>query len=227
MDLEQIQIRLYENLKECGWGILRSFILSDDFLNILKKLAEFSADGKNFTPSIKQLFNAFYECPLDKLKVVIVGQDVYPQPGVADGIAFSCSNKMKPEASLKYIQKAIIQTVYQNENERVLSPDLRYLANQGVLLINTAFTTEINKIGKHIELWKPFFAFLIDILPKNILWVFLGAKAQSYSSFVNNYLTATHPAYAAYSRSHQWDCNNIFNKINEWLEQQNQIKIKW
>lgn len=225
MNLEQIQLKLYEKLKERGWGILRSFILSNDFLNILKKLAEFSADGKNFTPSIKQLFNAFYECPLDKLKVIIVGQDVYPQPGVADGIAFSCSNKMKPEVSLKYIQKAIIQTVYQDD--RVLSPDLRYLSNQGVLLINTAFTTEINKIGKHIELWKPFFAFLVDIMPKDVLWVFLGAKAQVYIPFVNNYLTATHPAYAAYSRSHQWDCGDVFNKINEWLEQRSQTKIKW
>jgi uracil DNA glycosylase len=76
LDLEDIKNKLYQKLEKSGWAIkLRSFIYSSDFDNIIKQLARLSTDGKRFTPKLSQMFRAFEECPVNELKVVIVGQD--------------------------------------------------------------------------------------------------------------------------------------------------------
>jgi len=96
VDLKEVQMKLYERLKPSGWGQqLKGFLLSDDFYSLLNKLLDQANDQKRFTPTMKQVFRAFEECPYDKLKVIIVTQDPYPYAGVADGIAFSCSAYVK------------------------------------------------------------------------------------------------------------------------------------
>jgi len=113
VNLEEIKVKLYERLKPSGWGDkLKTFIMSNDFDKILKYLLADVKDGKRFTPPLKYIFRAFEECPYDKLKVVILGQDPYPQIDTADGIALSCSLKDKPEASLRYLLKEVEDTVY-------------------------------------------------------------------------------------------------------------------
>ena len=85
MTITDIQNKLYERLQDSGWGSkLKMFLLSKDFESILHTLYNDSQEGKRFTPVIKDLFRAFEECPYDKLKVVVIGQDPYPQAGVAD-----------------------------------------------------------------------------------------------------------------------------------------------
>jgi len=140
VDLKEVQMKLYERLKPSGWGQqLKGFLLSDDFYSLLNKLLDQANDQKRFTPTMKQVFRAFEECPYDKLKVIIVTQDPYPYAGVADGIAFSCSNTGKIAASLKYIFKDIETNVYLDGYE--WNPDLARWSNQGVLMLNTALTT--------------------------------------------------------------------------------------
>lgn len=76
VNIEEVKMKLYENLKSSGWGDkLKSFILSSDFDRILNQLLADAKQGKRFTPVLKQVFRAFEECPLDRLKVVMVGQD--------------------------------------------------------------------------------------------------------------------------------------------------------
>jgi uracil-DNA glycosylase len=183
------------------------------------------------------IFRAFSECPLDKLKVIVVGQDPYPQLGVADGIAFSCGNTGKPEASLRYIHRAIAKTVYDNDNTKDLNVDLVEWSRQGVLMLNTSLTTEVGKIGKHFAIWDPFVKYLIDMLnsrsinaEKPIVWAFLGKKAQELEDLLDDsqiILRASHPASAAYAREKMWDCNDIFNKINSELDGLGSTKILW
>jgi uracil-DNA glycosylase len=164
INLKDIQQKLYEGLKESGWADkLKLYILSEDFYNILKKLLEESQDGKRFTPVLKQLFRAFHECPYKKLKVIVIGQDPYPQAGVADGISFSCSNTQKIQRSLKFIFKEIEDTVYPLDGYE-WNPDLTRWSNQGVLMLNTALTCEIGNIGSHVQLWKPFIEDLFTML---------------------------------------------------------------
>jgi uracil-DNA glycosylase len=82
---------LKKDIESSGWAdILFPYIdskLYDDLTDSLVSLVE---QGKRFTPKFKDIFNAFKECKYDDLKVVIVGQDPYPQLGSADGLAFSC-----------------------------------------------------------------------------------------------------------------------------------------
>ena len=108
IDVKDIQKKLYKKLEKSGWNLrLRSYLLSTDFTEVLESLIKSQIDDKiPFTPKLNQLFRAFEECPYNDLKVVIIGQDPYPKVNVADGIAFSCSNTKKEEASLRYIFKS-------------------------------------------------------------------------------------------------------------------------
>ena len=102
INLEEIKLKLIERLQPSGWATrLRGFLQSSDFDKILETLYKMREDGKRFTPPLKYVFRAFEECPVDKLKVIMIGQDPYPQLNVADGLAFSCSLTQKPQPSLK------------------------------------------------------------------------------------------------------------------------------
>ena len=164
MEIEQIKQKMFDKLEPSGWGkVFKSFIFSSEFEKILNKLWELSNENSRFTPTLKQVFRAFEECPYDKLKVVIIGQDPYPQLGVADGISFSCSNTNKLQPSLKFILQEVDKTVY---NNHVISEDLdlKRWSNQGILMLNTALTVEIGKIGSHYDIWKPFTAYFRKLL---------------------------------------------------------------
>ena len=232
MDIEQIKQKIFDKLEPNGWGkVFKSFIFSSEFEKILNKLWELSNENSRFTPTLKQVFRAFEECPYDKLKVVIIGQDPYPQLGVADGISFSCSNTNKLQPSLKFILQEVDKTVY---NNHVISEDLdlKRWSNQGILMLNTALTVEIGKIGSHYDIWKPFTAYLFDYLNNNnsgLIYVYMGKKAEEWSEVIddNNYkFNVKHPASAAYNGS-KWDSNDIFNKISKLVKENNGNEIIW
>jgi uracil-DNA glycosylase len=222
---KEIQYKLYEKLKPSGWSdVLKLFILSDEFKSILEELYKQAVDNKRFTPVLKDIFRSFEECPYKDLKVVIIGQDPYPQAGIADGISFSCSKTNKVQPSLRYLFKEIEDTVY--PNGYTWDPDLKRWSNQGVLMLNTALTCEINKIGSHIELWKPFIHYLLSALNEycaGICYVFLGNKAKEWNKLIepcNFKFFTTHPASAAYKKSNTWDSGNVFNQLNVVIEKQ-------
>ena len=231
INLQEIQTKLYEKVKVSGWGpAMVNQVMSHDFLKILETLLRESQDGKKFTPQIKYLFRAFEECPYDKLKGVIIGQDPYPNVNVADGIAFSCSNLGVVEKSLDYIFKSIEDTV---EPDYVRNPDLKVWANQGVLLLNSGLTTTLNKPGAHQLLWRQFITELIDHLiwnKQDVAYVFIGKKAAELADMIPENqlkLTVSHPASAAYMTAPKWDCNDMWNKINQYLKANGKSEIKW
>ena len=232
MNLQEIKQKMFEKLKINGWDtLLKSFIFSSEFDEIVTKLWNLSQEDKRFTPPLKQVFRAFEECPYDKLQVVFIGQDPYPQLGVADGISFSCSNTNKLQPSLKFILQEVDRTVYDNH---VISEDLdlKRWSNQGILMLNTALTVEIGKIGSHYDIWKPFTAYLFDYLNNNnsgLIYVYMGKKAEEWSEVIddNNYkFNVKHPASAAYNGS-KWDSNDIFNQISKLVKENNGNEIIW
>ncbi len=234
IDINSAINKLQDMLRLAGWqDLLKAYMVSEEFSSTIMSLADMVQNDKRFTPPLKQVFRAFQECPVADLKVVVIGQDPYPQIGVADGIAFSCGNTRKKEASLRYIHKAVAQTVYEGKvNPNDLDPDLTKWANQGVLLLNTSLTTEIGKIGRHFDLWKHFTAYVLDILNSRepLVWVFLGKKAQEYADLVSDdhiKLYASHPASAAYQKEQSWDCNDVFNQVNQHLIQQGKDPVTW
>jgi len=233
MVINEIKQKLFEKLEPSGWGrIFKSFIFSSDFDEILTKLYKLSNEDKRFTPPLKQVFRAFEECPYDKLKVIIIGQDPYPKLGVADGISFSCSNTDKLQPSLKFILQEINRTVY-NGHEVSVDVDLKRWANQGVLMLNTALTVEVGKIGSHYDVWKSFTAYLLDTLNNynpGLIYGYLGKKAEEWSALTNddnNYkFFAKHPASAVYNGS-KWDSNDLFLKIDSIIGNVYGEKIIW
>ncbi len=234
VDLVEIKEKLIEKLRPSGWATkLKSYIQSSDFDKILSELYNLRETGKRFTPPLKQVFRAFEECPSENLKVIMIGQDPYPQIGVADGLAFSCGNTKKPQPSLKNIFEAVETTVYQ-EWPTHQDPDLTRWANQGILLLNRALTCEIDKVGSHYDIWNDFLMYVLDILnftSSGLIFVLLGAKAQELETLIgpNHYIIkASHPASAAYTKT-TWDCNDLFNRVNDVIEKNNGItfKIDW
>ena len=234
VDLIEIKEKLIEKLRPSGWATkLKSYIQSSDFDKILLELYNLREDGKRFTPPLKQVFRAFEECPVENLRVIMIGQDPYPQIGVADGLAFSCGNTKKPQPSLKNIFEAVETTVYQ-EWPTHQDPDLTRWANQGVLLLNRALTCEIDKVGSHYDIWNDLLMYVLDMLNftnSGLIFVLLGAKAQELENIIgpNHYIIkASHPASAAYTKT-TWDCNDLFNKVNEIISKNNgfEFTIDW
>ena len=234
VDIASLREDVIKKIESSGWDrMLSPFINGLEFDYIINKLVECVNSDKRFTPKFKDIYNAFVECPYDDLKVIVIGQDPYPQLGVADGIAFSCSKKGKAEKSLQYILKQTIGD-YTDTGRVMYTPeecDLRRWANQGVLLINTAFTVEINSIGSHYALWKPFTQYLFENINrhhKDIPTILMGKKAEAWELLLNRQklYKVAHPASAAY-RGGEWDCKDVFNRVNQELENQEKTCITW
>ena len=234
INLEDVKLKLIEKLKPSGWANkLKGFIQSSDFDKILETLYTLREEGKRFTPPLKQVFRAFEECPVDNLKVIIIGQDPYPHFGVADGLAFSCGNTQKPQPSLAKMFEAIENTVYQ-EFPTHQDPDLTRWANQGVLLLNSALTCQVDKVGSHYSIWNDFIMYVLDMInltSSGAIFILLGKQAQELESMIgpNHYiLKASHPASASYTKT-VWECNDVFNQVNEILKRTTgpEFTINW
>ena len=239
INISDIQKKLSDKLLDTNgyntewYNALNHFLTKSEFTDILEKLLYEVEQGKRFVPKIKNILNAFVECDLKDLKVVIIGQDPYPwlyknhpDGTVADGLAFSCGNSMKIQPSLEYIYNGMNKPIEDR------NPDLKYLANQGVLLLNSALTVEVNKPGTHYHIWKPFINIVIDTINYNksdIVFILLGKVAQQFEDMISDkhhILKASHPASAGYNKG-VWDCNDVFNKTNEYLEQKDKTVIQW
>lgn len=228
---------LIEKLQPSGWvGKLKTFIYSSDFDKILEALWKENAEGRPFTPLLKNVFRCFKECPLSELKVIIVDSDPYPimdkgKP-LADGLAFSCAKDGYHHASNKVLLDAVHTSVYPNQPYDH-NPELQRWANQGVLLLNLALTCEVGKPGGHVFIWKDFTAYLIDMLnltESGLVWILMGPRAQNIESRINaksHYVfTTEHPSYAV-KQNRAFKDEGVFVKTNEILKQNYNTQIIW
>lgn len=231
INIPKIQEKMRLKLIDAGWGdIFSSMINSEGFHKLIYKLKTEAEEGRRFTPKLKHLFRAFEECEYKDLNAIFIGQDPYPQLGVADGISFSCGITKNPQPSLRYIFSEIERTIFQ-EFPSGQDPDLTRWANQGVLMLNTAFTVQIGKIGSHYDLWKEFTSHILKSINKefkDLPVVLLGKKAEEWELYVDKQKVykVAHPASAAY-KGGKWNSEDIFQKINTHLESQNKAKITW
>lgn len=237
----------YEKFKPLlgDWGeFLKPFIESKECDQIYSKLKTDSAKGVRMCPNYEDTYRAFKECPWGDLKVVIVGQDPYPwvKGGVkvADGVAFSCKYTQKLQPSLELFYDAIEKELYKGlDLQMYKSPDLSYLANQGVLLLNAALTTRENIVGAHTgsekskNLWGPFTEYvlkLISLTRTNIVFLLLGEIAQWYEEDISkegNYIyKCEHPARAARLRR-PWQTDHIFSLTQETLKSLKKLQLDW
>lgn len=231
ININDIRKKFKDSLELNGWNkIMNPIIDSEEFEVAVYKLKSYVENDQRFTPKLSEIFNGFVHCPYEDLKTIIIGQDPYPQLGVADGISFSCSKTGKVQPSLRYIFSEIEKTVYQ-EFPSYQNPDLKRWSEQGVLMLNTAFTVEIGKIGSHYSIWKPITKMILDAInedKKGIAVALLGKKAEEWHLRLHSQkiFKAPHPASAAY-KGGVWDSGNIFVNINEHLKTQGTIPITW
>ena len=239
VDLADIQAKLIEKLKPSGWASkLRAFINSSDFENILTKLLEERDNGKRFTPPLKIAFRAFEECPIDLLKVVFINSEPYAYLGVADGLAFSqgvggikLDIPAPRQIALENILNKVEETVY-NGFRPDQTNDLTRWANQGVLLLNMALTTQVDKPFTHAEIWNHFTMYVLDILgltTQGLVFVLFGKSTHSLEEFIgsSNFIIKVGDPGDKLLPFDSWDCGNLFNKINQVLNGAHLPEITW
>lgn len=232
LDLDEIKLKIFKKLEASGWDrVLKSFIFSSDFDDIITQLARLVTDGKRFTPPLKDIFKAFEECPYSDLKVILIGTDPSPQFGVADGIAFSCGKTVQAEPDLKFILQEINDKVY-GGSKKSINPDLTRWSNQGILLLNLALTTTVGKTGQHYKIWQPFIAYLFDYLTWNnngLIYIYLGKEAHEWADSVNenNYkFKLLHPLSAIHNND-SWDSKDVFKQVDKIIKDNYNDKIIW
>ena len=179
---------------------------------------------KPICPVQNKVFRAFELCPYDELKVVMLGQDPYPQKGVATGILFGNDKEVTEEnlsPSLKIVKEACINYEIPHNNI-IFDPTLESWAKQGILMINSALTVEMNKVGSHVMLWRPFISKLLKNLSDNntaIVYVLFGRQAQTFKPYIgkfNHIIEVEHPAY--FARTNTKMSSELFRNINNLIK---------
>lgn len=197
----------------------------NDFLN--KEYRDYTC-----YPPRDLLFNAFRLTPLDKVKVVIVGQDPYHEPGQAMGLSFSVPEGIKVPPSLVNIYKEIAQEY--NCKMNFSSGDLTYLAKQGVLLLNSILSVRAHQAMSHnIEEYKMFLARVLEVLDKQttpIVFLLWGGPARKLKGYLHNpshlILECIHPSPLAANHG-GWFGNNHFTEANRYLREHGLSEINW
>jgi uracil-DNA glycosylase len=212
--------------------------LSDEFeKSYFKELTDFVRDeynkwangGPAVYPKPAEIFNAFNLCPLTQVKVVIIGQDPYHQPGQAHGLCFSVRDGIQYPPSLQNIYKEIATDM---GRPSVTRGDLTKWAEQGVLLLNSSLTVQANVAASHAgKGWEQFTDAAIRALSarSGIVYILWGSYAQRKAEIVNPgenlVLKSVHPSPLSASRG--FFGNRHFSRANEYLAEQGKKPIDW
>lgn len=186
--------------------------------------------GKVIYPPGKLIFNAFECTPFDKVKVVIIGQDPYHNPGQAHGLSFSVQDGVAPPPSLvniyKEIQTDLGVTISNTGN-------LEKWARQGVLLLNASLTVEANNPMSHSKIgWHLFTDEVIRKVSagkEHVVFLLWGRFAQNKETLIDTsrhlVLKSAHPSpLSAYNGF--FGCGH-FSKANSWLKEKGELPIDW
>lgn len=215
---------------EPSWKAALSDELESPYFKTLESLVdEAYAEGECFPPK-SEIFRAFDLCPLEDVKVLILGQDPYIQAGQANGLAFSVTEGMPFPPSLRNIHKTLLES---NALTEEFSGDLSAWAEQGVLLLNACLTVRAGESNSHQHFpWDQFTDAVIRVVneqKRGTVYLLWGSFAQKKAKMVdekdNLVLKAPHPSPLSAYRGF-FTCNH-FNLANDYLVQQNQPPIRW
>lgn len=230
----------FEPLIGKDWGKkLQPFIESKEMGEIYKFLRREKARGRIICPDSRVTYRAFRETPYKDLKVIFFAQNPYPwfknDVMVADGIALSCSNTKVLQPSLDQFYDGIEDDLCGGlDVAMVKNPDLSYLCNQGIMMLNTSLTVEKDKPGSQVELWLPFMRYLIEEVlndyGSNLIFVLSGKCSMFLERYINpiahRIIKIEHPAAAAHE-FRKWRHENVFTKINKLLKEYYNFSPVW
>ena len=204
------------------WAELPFF--TDDWPQVA---AAITADSRRILPPAEIRFAALERCQPTATRVVILGQDPYPTPGQANGLAFSVTAETALPKSLRNIFREL-------DNDIGRSPatgDLAGWADAGVLLLNTALTVPEGDAGGHLHLgWDALAAQVLQRLSDSprafILW---GRHAEGYAERIKGrhhlILKSAHPSPLSAHRG--FFGSRPFSRVNSWLEEHGHAPIPW
>ncbi len=216
---------------EPGWLSALGSEFDQPYMRQLKQfLLQQKQQGKVVYPASKQIFNAFNSAPLDRVKVVVLGQDPYHGPGQAHGLCFSVQPGVAPPPSLKNMFKEL------HRDLGCPVPAHGYLqswADQGVLLLNATLTVEQGQAGSHQRQgWESFTDRAIEVLNREreglvfMLWgSYAQKKAQLLDSSRHLILKSSHPSPLSAHRGFL-GCGH-FSSANDYLRERGETPIQW
>jgi uracil-DNA glycosylase len=187
------------------------------------------AQHKIYPPG-KLIFNAFNQCPVDLVKVVILGQDPYHGPGQAHGLCFSVPDGVAFPPSLQNILTEITSDV---RGSVPRSGNLERWARQGVFLLNATLTVRAGQAGSHQNKgWEQFTDRVIHLLAErkgNLVFMLWGSYAQQKGKFIDTshhlVLSSVHPSPLSAYRG--FFGNRHFSKTNEYLAAHGKEPVYW
>lgn len=221
------------------WIPLFSYLISDEkFTTMENKLGELVKKNTKIYPYPEQVFSAFKFTPLDKLKVVIIGQDPYfrSEKGIpqAMGLSFSVPIGLDIPSSLKNIYANMIK--YKHLSSMPKHGNLEFLAYQGCLFLNTTLTVTDGQKNSHSMIWKWFTDEIIkriSEITEHIIFVLWGGPALEKLSLIDldkhEVIISSHPSGLSYDKPLKnysaYRNQDHFGKINEILKKNHKTEI--
>ena len=199
------------------------------FESLVRFLHKEKTEGKRIFPPGSQIFRAFDLTPVDKVKVVILGQDPYHGPGQAHGLSFSVPEGVPAPTSLKNIFKEIETDMGVRMSGY---PNLENWARQGVLLLNAVLTVRSGEAASHSKIgWEQFTDAVIRYVSNNcegVVFMLWGNFARGKRELIDHsrhcVLEAAHPSPLA--RGAFFGCRH-FSRANAWLTAAGRTPINW
>ncbi|MBP5694372.1 MAG: uracil-DNA glycosylase [Bacilli bacterium] len=216
-----------------SWEEIFKNLQNKKYFRDLQAFLDKEYENKIIYPPKDEIFNAFKLTDFNNVKVVIFGQDPYPNPGEAMGLAFSVREGIKLPPSLQNIFKEIYNE-YEISKDLPKSGDLTYLAKQGVLLLNSYLTVEAHKPLSHLK--DEYRELLIDIISilnrihKPIVFMLWGGNAKKYRKYLTNpfhkVIETNHPSPLSANRG-GWFGSGCFKETNQYLRENNVEEVRW
>ena len=215
---------------EESWAKALSEEFDKDYFKMLTDFVRKEYQTQTIYPRGRDIFRAFDMCPLDEVKVVILGQDPYHGPGQANGLCFSVHEGVPFPPSLINIFKEVKEDL---GKEIPPHGSLDRWAEQGVLLINATLTVRAHQAGSHQKKgWEQFTDAVIKVLSEKksgLVYMLWGSYAQKKGAIVshdeNLILKAVHPSPLSAYRGF-FGCKH-FSQANAYLKEHGASEINW
>lgn len=210
--------------------VLQPLFETTSFENLAQFLKKEYAENVCYPPG-RLIFEAFNACPLEQLKVVIIGQDPYHGPGQAHGLSFSVLEGVSPPPSLVNIFREI-------ENDLGIPfpkvGNLSPWANQGVFLLNATLSVRAHQAGSHQKQgWEVFTDQVIQTIStqkEGVVFMLWGGYAKKKAQLINSskhlILNSGHPSPLSANRGY-WFGNKHFSQANTYLRTKGKEEINW
>lgn len=232
IDLEKLKKEFnLENVdnswKKFFWALSKIKRLEGLLLNIFNEYKKFKV-----FPEKKNVFRVFFNCPLNHIKIVVIGQDPYYSLGLANGLAFATSQKKIIPKSLEniFIEISNDLKIFEKSEIKELDCSLDKWTTQGIFLINSSLTVIENKPRSHSIIWKEFTELLFKYIRKQnneVIWLIMGKEGKKFSHLLpkNNVLEVTHPS--PMSANKGFFDSKIFSKLNKKILEKSWCQINW